>query len=117
MLGQLVYAALSLRALDRGPNVSIPKRGYGPKIIVTGVLGAVTMLFARIIYSIVYGFTLKPSLSPFTGSLAVKVVLIFMVQLLAALCIGTVGFITRNLARDSMRSGRRVDDTETMAVK
>jgi uncharacterized membrane protein YcfT len=65
------------------------------------VIAAVVILLARVIYSIVYGFTLNPSLSPYTGSLAIKVVLIFLVQFIAALIIAVAGFVTRNIAHNA----------------
>ena len=99
MIGQLVYAALTLRVLRHIPTKDVTTRASGPSVLMMGVLLAVVVLLARIIYSVVFAFTLNPSLSPYTGSLAVKVVPIFLVQLIAALFIGTAGFLTRDMAR------------------
>ncbi|OAP58802.1 hypothetical protein AYL99_06099 [Fonsecaea erecta] len=54
----------------------------------------------RAIYSVVYAFDHARSLSPFTGSFAVKFVLIFLVQLISILFLLAVAFVTRNLLAD-----------------
>lgn len=98
----IFYAAKTLAALKqsaRRVRSSAPRKA---QILVVGVAAAVMTLLATIVYRIVYGFTLNPSLSPYTGSLAVKVVLIFLVQLVAALCIAVAGFMSRNVAKEGV---------------
>jgi uncharacterized membrane protein YcfT len=99
MIGELGYAGKTLLSLRRNTSLSRFTAARSAQILVYGVIAAVVILFARIIYSIVFGFTLDASLSPFTGTLAVKVVLIFLVQLIAALFIAVAGFLTRNITR------------------
>jgi hypothetical protein len=67
------------------------------------VLVAILFLAIRVIYSVVYAFTGKPSLSPLTGTFAIKFVLIFLVQLIAACCLVVGGFVTRNMNHDGLR--------------
>ncbi|KAL6240832.1 hypothetical protein RBB50_012247 [Rhinocladiella similis] len=64
---------------------------------------------ARCIYSVVYAFDHSPSVNPITGSFAIKVILVFLVQLVAVVALLIVGFVTRDIARDHgvMRSWRR----------
>jgi hypothetical protein len=51
----------------------------------------------RVIYGIVSVFTQKRDLSPIYGSLAVRVVLMFLPEVLAALTMTVVGVRTRHL--------------------
>jgi hypothetical protein len=101
MIGELVYAGRTLLSLRRTGPPSRSSATRSAQTLIYAVLAAVVILLARVIYSIVYGFTLNPSLSPYTGSLAVKVVLIFLVQFIAALIIAVAGFLTRNIAHNT----------------
>jgi len=105
MIGEFIYAFYTLTQLKRNASNSSAVRSA--RILIFGVFAALSIILARVIYSIVYGFTLKPSLSPFNGSLAVKVVLITLVQLLAALCIITAGLITRHIKHEGEMEARR----------
>jgi hypothetical protein len=75
-----------------------------PGHMVVKILMAVAVAFigTRAIYAAVYAFDHDPRLSPFTGTFAVKLVLIVLVQLFAALCIVAAAWVTRN---DSKRVG------------
>lgn len=117
MIGQLVYALLSLKALRRAILVQHAEAKSHVSMLIYAAMLAVTVLFARIVYSIVYGFTLKPSLSPYTGSLAVKVVLIFLVQLFAALVLGIAGIWTRNLAEEKALAAARTPEGHESQLK
>ncbi|ETI29390.1 hypothetical protein G647_01843 [Cladophialophora carrionii CBS 160.54] len=68
---------------------------------VLGVLMGLSASFigVRAVYSVVYAFDHTESLSPFTGSFVVRLVLIFLVQLLAALSLVAVAFLTRNAGK------------------
>ncbi|OQV04422.1 hypothetical protein CLAIMM_09308 [Cladophialophora immunda] len=61
---------------------------------------ACVFIGVRAIYSVVYAFDHAKSLSPFTGTFAVKFVLIFLVQLIAVLFLLAVAFVTRNILID-----------------
>ena len=64
---------------------------------------SVAIVFAavRVLYSIVYAFNRSPKLSPVTATFAVRFVLIFLVQLLAALSLIVGGVVTRNIVSKS----------------
>jgi hypothetical protein len=64
------------------------------------VLAAMPFIAVRVIYSVVYAFTLSASLSPLTGTFAVKFILIFLVQFIAACCLIIGGFKTRHIEED-----------------
>jgi hypothetical protein len=51
----------------------------------------------RAVYSVVYSFDASPCVNPITGVFAVRIVLIFLVQLLATLCLVVGGAMTRNI--------------------
>lgn len=105
MLALFIYAFYTLTSLKRNATSS-PAIASARKLVY-GAVGALTILLARVIYSIVYAFTLKPSLSPYNGSIVVKVVLITLVQLLAALAIIVVGVLSRNIKHEGKEAERR----------
>jgi hypothetical protein len=51
----------------------------------------------RVTYGVVYSFDHSSTVSPVTGVFAVKLVLIFLVQLLAVLALAIGGIMTRNI--------------------
>jgi hypothetical protein len=64
-----------------------------PSPLVTWAAAALVLTAARVIYGVVYAFSNdKAKLSPVTGGFAIKFILVFGVQLLAALCLITGGF-------------------------
>jgi hypothetical protein len=100
MFGELLYAGKTILSLRRSSPIVPSSTIRSAKMLVYGVVAAVIVLFARIIYSIVFGFTLDPSLSLYTGSMVVKVILIFLVQLIAAICVAIAGFAARNICKE-----------------
>lgn len=79
---------------------------------------ALLFTLIRAAYTLVYSFDHSPSVSPVTGTFAVKFVLIFLVQLLAVLCLIAGGLVTRFI-RDEDRektkhSGSFARDVEGM---
>lgn len=60
----------------------------------------------RAVYSVIYAFDHSPSLSPFTGTFVVKLILIVLVQLLAAISILAAAFLTRNASQKIARQTR-----------
>ena len=66
------------------------------------ILLAVACIFVgvRSVYSVVYAFDHSPSVNPITGGFAIKLVLVFLVQLIAVLALLAVGFLTRDVAAE-----------------
>ena len=64
---------------------------------------ALPFVIVRAIYSVVYAFDSSPGLNPIGGPFAVKIVMIFLVQLLAALLVVYRGIVTRNIRREEER--------------
>ncbi|KIW69546.1 hypothetical protein PV04_05418 [Phialophora macrospora] len=71
------------------------------------MLSSCGFIGARAIYTIVYAFDHTSSLSPFTGSFVVKLIPIFLAQLLAALSMLAVAFLTRNDGKQRATGHRR----------
>ncbi|KIW43363.1 uncharacterized protein PV06_04474 [Exophiala oligosperma] len=67
----------------------------GPVSVLLGV--ACLFVGVRCIYSVVYAFDHSPSVNPLTGKFAIKVTLVFLVQLVAVSALLAVGFLTRNI--------------------
>jgi hypothetical protein len=61
------------------------------------VMLALPFTAIRATYGIVYSFDHSPTVNPVTGAFAVKLVLIFLVQLLAVLALVIGGIMTRNI--------------------
>ncbi|KAK4934829.1 hypothetical protein LTR10_023997 [Elasticomyces elasticus] len=54
----------------------------------------------RAVYSVVYAFDHSASVNPITGKFAIKLILVFLVQLLAVMALLAAGFLTRNIAKE-----------------
>lgn len=63
--------------------------------ILTGTLLALAVVEISVVYMLVAEFTQRADLNPTTGSLAVRVVLGFFPELLAAIVLVLAGFVTR----------------------
>ena len=97
----VVLAILCLKILRKIKNQLIASLLMASALIFIGV---------RAVYSVVYAFNHSPSLSPITGTFAVKLVVIFLVQLLAALSLTAVAFFTLGAAKQQGSGfGRRRD--------
>lgn len=94
-----VYAFHTLHRLRNNPDV----RGHIRDALYLTYFALIAIVFAlvRVIYSVVYAFNRSPSLSPLTATFAVRFLLIFLVQLLAALCLVVGGVISRNICMKS----------------
>ncbi|EXJ59764.1 hypothetical protein A1O7_03911 [Cladophialophora yegresii CBS 114405] len=78
------------------------------------MVSACAFIGVRAVYSVVYAFDHTNSLSPFTGSFVVKLVLIFLAQLLAALSLVAVAFLTRDGGKQrARRPGSRHQNVES----
>ncbi len=75
------------------------------------MVSACAFIGVRAVYGVVYAFDHAPSLSPFTGSFVVKLVLVTLVLLSTALSMFAVAFLTRNDAKqpNSTRRTRHRD--------
>ncbi|KAF2103173.1 hypothetical protein NA57DRAFT_52703 [Rhizodiscina lignyota] len=69
--------------------------------LVFWIFPALPFVATRIIYSITYAFSNNPSLSPVTGTFGVKFGLIFLVQLIAALCLAVGGAVSLDIPRQT----------------
>jgi ATP/ADP translocase len=79
--------------------------------LAVGTLVALHLAAVRVIYSVVYTFTHSKILSPITGTFAVKLCLITLVQLGASLALVAAGVSTSRIQkRSAMR--RNVESTE-----
>jgi hypothetical protein len=83
-----IYAALRLK---REGFAGRP--GAGPLLLARVTLLALCFVAARVIYGFVYAFGHDPKLSSISGIFVVKFVLIFLVQLLAMLCLVVGGLM------------------------
>jgi magnesium-transporting ATPase (P-type) len=88
-----VYALMSIIRLRRSRIVK-----NDALILAYAAVVAIVFAFARIIYGVAFSWDSSPALSPFSGTFAVKFVLIFLVLLCGALTLVVGGFITRNIA-------------------
>ncbi|KAI1608955.1 hypothetical protein EDD37DRAFT_612258 [Exophiala viscosa] len=78
--------------------------GFGGLIVLLLVAGL--CIGIRAVYSVVYAFDHSASVNPITGKFAIKLILVFMVQLLAVMALLATGFLTRYIAKE-MHAGRR----------
>lgn len=108
MICLFLFSAFTLRELR--PN-GYEKTTQSAKILLYGVVIALMIVLIRVFYSIVFGFTLKRSLSPYNGSFAVKVIFISLVQILAAVVILFVGLKTRNIKQELVSDKQRESAT------
>ena len=97
----LVVVKLAINALfvqkhlSRSTENQNMRTGILPLVYWT--LIAIVFVAVRVIYGLVFAFDRSPKLSPYSGSFAVKFVLIFLVQLIAALCLVVGGLVTKNI--------------------
>ncbi|KAJ5316744.1 hypothetical protein PENANT_c016G11537 [Penicillium antarcticum] len=61
---------------------------------------ALIFIGIRVFYSLVYLCTQKQNLNPTTGSLATRVILGFLVELIPVICLIVAGFITQSASRN-----------------
>jgi hypothetical protein len=90
----IAYAYDTFRRLRAVPSVRLSRNAM--RLLYSAVF-SLPFITIRAIYSVVYSFDTSPSVNPITGVFAVKLVLIFLVQLLATLCIVVGGVMTRNI--------------------
>jgi hypothetical protein len=91
-----IYAARILLRLRRAPTVRV----YNKSAMYLASFAGIALAFAlvRVIYSIVFAFKRTPDLNPFTGTFAVKLIFIFLVQIIAASCLMVGGILSDNMA-------------------
>ncbi|KAK5454289.1 hypothetical protein LTS15_006289 [Exophiala xenobiotica] len=89
-----------------------------PGAVLPILLLAIACIFVgvRSVYSVVYAFDHSTSVNPITGGFAIKLVLVFLVQLIAVVALLSVGYFTRNIATEygTRRTGTyaRPEDVE-----
>jgi hypothetical protein len=69
--------------------------GGGPMLLAWLTVLALCFTGARVVYGFIYAFGHDPKLSPISGVFVVKFVLIFLVQLLAVICLIAGGMMFR----------------------
>ncbi|PWY89239.1 integral membrane protein [Aspergillus heteromorphus CBS 117.55] len=77
----------------------------GGTTLIQGVFLALVFVGIRVIYQLIAVCTQRKDLNSSTGSLAVRVVLVFLPEALSVLSMLFVGFQTRNIRKDSKRVG------------
>ena len=96
-IGLAAYSLFVYMKVKKTPELHSTKMGR----YAACVIAAVPFIGARALYTVVYTFDHGDnSLSPITGSFAVKLVLVVLVQLLAVLAFIAGGWMTRGLARE-----------------
>ena len=85
------YAYFTWRGLRR----SRPHSHTKATLLLYFTTPAALFTLVRAAYTVVYAFDRSPKVSPTTGTFSVKFVLIFLVQLIAALCLVMGGIMTR----------------------
>ncbi len=71
--------------------------------LLTAVMAALIFIGIRVLYTLVAFVTQDKTLSPVTGSLAIRVILSLFTELIATLIFIAGGFVTMNARRDSKR--------------
>jgi hypothetical protein len=69
--------------------------------LLTAIAFALVFIGIRVFYSLVYLCTQKQYLSPTTGSLAIRVILGFLAELIAVISLIVAGFMTQGASRES----------------
>jgi hypothetical protein len=109
-----IYAAATYRGIRNGPasynSRPAPNRESQALRLLYCVLGALPFVIVRAFYGVVFAFDHSPAVNPVSGTFAVKFVLIFLVQTIAALLLVTGGFWTSGIRGDGERG-----DAETTA--
>lgn len=72
----------------------------------------------RAVYSVVYAFDHSASVNPITGKFVIKLILVFLVQLLAVMALLSAGFLTRNMLKATLAQRRTsAEDVEGQALR
>ena len=115
------YAAWALHKLKRphGRTSYNVSGGLGAQVetviraairLMYAVVAAIPFIIVRAVYSLVYAFGHNPKVGPTTGGFGVKLILVFLIPLVAVLALITGGLITINMTREvkklkGMRNG------------
>ncbi|KAK8078774.1 integral membrane protein [Apiospora phragmitis] len=101
-----ICAALSLRPSSRQKkkegkvmDIATPTtaHGYGTKLLL-GVAAALPFIGIRVLYSLVALTTRLPYLNPSTGALSIRVVIVFLPELIACIVLIVAGLVTQRVA-------------------
>lgn len=84
---------LRIRSNVHHPNAS------SARWLLWGAVAALPFQIIRTIYNATYAFTLTSSLDPFFGSFATKVVLLFLMEMLAAIALVGGGWMSKGVIR------------------
>ncbi|KAJ6049465.1 uncharacterized protein N7446_007204 [Penicillium canescens] len=75
--------------------------GRAGTVLLATIAFALVFIGIRVLYSLVYLCTQKQYLSPTTGSLAIRVILGFLAELIAVVSLAVGGFMTQGASRES----------------
>jgi hypothetical protein len=70
------------------------------------LLVADLLVGVRAVYSVVYAFDHSTSVNPITGKFVIKLILVFLVQLLAVMALLSAGFLSRNSLKEALAERR-----------
>ncbi|CEJ62122.1 hypothetical protein PMG11_10632 [Penicillium brasilianum] len=96
-VGWAIQVLWSLFSLLPSNGVKGTAGYHGGTALLQGAFVTLIFIAVRVIYGLVYVFTGRRDLSPIYGSLAVRVVLMFLPEVLAAVTMIVVGLRTRHL--------------------
>jgi len=100
LLAVILLAVLAVTTLQSLQKTSLNSRRSSTNAAGTltiGIIIALPFAAVRVIYSVVYAFSDSKTLSPITGSFAVKLILISLVQIFASLLLVIAGLSSRNV--------------------
>ncbi|ATY60661.1 C6 zinc finger domain [Cordyceps militaris] len=95
LIGWVVLVGWSLQSWFRRSTQHSEASRAGRKILI-GVAFALLFIGIRVVYTLVAFFSQKQSLSPVTGTLVVRIMLVLVPELVASLILIAYGWITRN---------------------
>lgn len=104
LLAIILLAVYSLVLFVRLTKQRLQRTHPAMKLLLC-TIAAIVFAVVRVAYGLAAAVTESPSLSSITGTFAVKFILIFLVQLVAALFLIVGGFLSRNLRNEGKRTG------------
>ncbi|KAJ3498113.1 hypothetical protein NLG97_g1377 [Lecanicillium saksenae] len=99
-IGWVVLVGWAAQSWFRRSNNQGTEASRAGRKLLVGVAIASIFIGVRVLYTLAAFVSQKPSLSPATGTVAVRVVLVLLPELAASLVLLTYGWITRNAARN-----------------
>ena len=101
-VGYAIWLAMFISGLLKRTESSGLRKS---RILWLASIVALPFIGVRTCYTVTYAFDHSPSVSPLTASFAIKFVLVFLVQLIAAISLSVGGILTRNFPNSAADSG------------